>query len=633
VKRALALAATLLCAGSCLVQGAPVPIVDKDVRLTVFHTADWHSRLVPYVYDPPAPVEQLGLKRENAPFGGVTKLAWLMKQEKAQAGRWVHLDTGDCFQGAPIFNVFSGEAEIRAQNEIGLDATVIGNHEFDLGVENYVEQYQKYGKFAALAANYDAEDPRIPGNKRLGEVMSPYVILNKDGLRILVIGLGNFSSLNSIGEGGNSLGVTPMEHNAVVQMYIDQLAPQVDLIAVITHLGLEFDVGLMEGYKRYVPASQIPGDREDCRLLEDGETFECDVPGVRGIDFVLGGHQHIALNPPRVSTDLDGRQVPVVHSGAFMQFLGRLDLGLRHASRMGRDPWYGFEVVDHRFAIHPIDDRLSEDAEMADKMDPYFLALGLDYDLGRPLAFSPTGVTRTSPTGTDSALGNVVADSIRTRNLVETDLSLTNSPGIRDNLPPGPITIEMLYNVFPFENTITTFFLSGREVRELFDFVASRSRGRGCRSQVQVSGVSFTMRCDCDQDRTGCCAEAKGFGEFPAACADDLRVDGAPVSDNSSYEVGANDYMARGGSGFEMLRRNTTQQDSGISLRTAVEEWIQKLPHCTEDDVAPLGECDRSIDANSTACQYRDLVAKYGSLPCLKSDGLVDGRIQRVLPR
>ncbi len=189
----------------------------------------------------------------------------------------------------------------------------------------------------------------------------------------------------------------------------------------------------------------------------------------------------------------------------------------------------------------------------------------------------------------------------------------------------------MLYNVFPFENTITTFFLSGREVKELFNFVASRSRGRGCRSQVQVSGVSFTMRCDCEQNNTGCCKEATGSGEFSAACVDDLLVAGEPVSDNASYEVGANDYMARGGSGFDMLRRNTTQKDSGISLRTAVEELIQGLPDCTDDDVAALGACQRDVDANSLACQYQDLTAKYGPMPCLKSDGLVDGRIQRVL--
>jgi 2',3'-cyclic-nucleotide 2'-phosphodiesterase (5'-nucleotidase family) len=621
---------------SCLVQGWQPDLKEQDVRLTVFHTSDWHSRLVPYTYDPPAPIETLGLNPANAPFGGVTRLATLLKRERGQAERHVTLDTGDCFQGAPIFNIFNGEAEIRAQSQVGLDAAVIGNHEFDKGVDNYVDQFGQWGTFAALAANYDLEDPSIPGNKRLGEVAQPYVILNRGGLRIAVIGHGNFSSLNSIGEGGNSIGATPMEHNAVTQLYIDLLAPSVDVIGVITHLGMDYDIGLVEGYRQYIPTSQNPPRNQECIELKGEDTWECKVPPVNGIDFILGGHLHLVLNPPRVPVDPAGRVVPVIHSGAFLQFLGRVDMVFRHASRLGRDDWYGFELVDHRHQIFPIDATIDHDVEMARLMDPYFWELGLDYDLGRPIAFSPSGVTRTASNGGDSALGNVVANAIRTRNLVETDFALTNSAGIRDNLPAGPITAEMLFNVFPFENTITTFFLSGREVQEVFDFVASRSTTRGCRTQVQVSGIEFTMRCDCAVSDDGCCGDgARAFGEFDRACAEDILIDGQPINPNASYEVGANDYMAGGGSGFQMLRRNTTQQDSGISLRTAVEEWMQKQGPCTADDIAPLGVCDQEKAPDSLACSYANLVDRYGAdqIACLNSQGLVDGRVQRVLPQ
>jgi 2',3'-cyclic-nucleotide 2'-phosphodiesterase (5'-nucleotidase family) len=547
-----------LCAGAlgaltelsgCLIQGEAVDLTGNDVPLTLLHTSDWHSRLVPYTYDPPAPVEQLGLRLENAPFGGVTRFATVIKQERAKAFRSLWLDTGDCFQGAPIFNVFSGEAEIRSMSELNIDAAVIGNHEFDLGVNNFVEQYTQWGNYAALAANYDPEDFNVIGNKRLGEVMSPYRIFNVHGLKVLVIGMANFSSLNSIGEGGNSIGVTPMEQNSTVQMYIDLLAPAVDVVGVISHMGMEWDFHLIDGYKRYIPVGENPPRDQECRLIEQENTYECDVPGVRGLDFVLGGHNHIALNPPRPVVDRDGREVPVIHSGAFMQFLGRADMVFRHASRMNRHDWYGFELVDHRFKLLPIDNTVDDDLETTRLMEPYFFDLALNYDLQRPIAFTATGITRTSPTGGDSALGNIVAGSIRTRNRVETDFSLTNSAGIRDNIPPGPITAEMLFNVFPFENTITTFFLSGGEVKEVFDYVASRSKGRGCRSQVQVDGVSFKIRCDCNQTTDGCCGEARGFGEFPPACADDILIDGNPLNPNGSYEVGANDYMARGGSG------------------------------------------------------------------------------------
>lgn len=523
------------------------------------------------------------------------------------------------------------------QSQVGIDAAVVGNHEFDLGVNNYFDQYDQFGTFPALAANYNAEDPNVAGNSPLGGIIQPFALVDANGLRVLVIGLGNLSSLNSINEAGNSLGVRPREQNWVTQHYIDKYAAYADVVAVITHLGIDNDIGLVEGYTRYVPGNQPLPRHEDCEPVKgtNGETFACKVPGVRGIDFILGGHFHIVFNPPRIAIDDAGREVPIVHSGAFMQFLGRLDTVFRHASRLGRDEWYGFELVDHRYKPIPIDSRLERDTEVVRVMEPYYFDLANAVDLDRPIAFSPTGITRTASDGGDSAMGNVVAAAIQTRNRVASDFALTNSAGIRDAFPPGVVTQEMLFNVFPFENTITTFFLSGTEVQEVFDFVASRSAGRGCRSQVQVSGIEFTIRCDCRQNPDeGCCPRARAFDEFPEACAEDMVINGAPLNINGRYEVGANDYMAQGGSGFKMLRKNTTQVDSGISLRDAVQEYLQRFGPCTETDLATIGPCQRDVAPDSVGCQYEDLVARYGNtIPCVSQNGLIDGRISRILPQ
>lgn len=107
-SRFLGLVVALPFLGSCIIRAELPELRDTDVQLTVFHTADWHSRLIPYTYDPPAPVQTLGLEPANAPFGGVARLATLLKQERAKSNRHVTLDTGDCFQGAPIFNIFQG---------------------------------------------------------------------------------------------------------------------------------------------------------------------------------------------------------------------------------------------------------------------------------------------------------------------------------------------------------------------------------------------------------------------------------------------------------------------------------------------------------------------------------------------
>jgi 5'-nucleotidase len=136
----------------------------------------------------------------------------------------------------------------------------------------------------------------------------------------------------------------------------------------------------------------------------------------------------------------------------------------------------------------------------------------------------------------------------------------------------GDITLDTLFNAMPFDNTITTMFLSGREVQELLDYVSFRSSERGCNSQAQVAGIEFVMDCN-------------------LRAARDIRVNGIALDPAGTYELATNNYIAHGGSGFEVLERNTTQLDTGISIRDVVQAAIIRasvLPQpdanvCVED--------------------------------------------------
>src|SRR5687768_15318880 len=103
-----------------------------QVSLTILHTSDIHSRLFPYEQVITQVDATLGLGEINtvANIGGVARVAYILNRERARAGRVVHLDSGDCFQGAPIFNFFKGEPEVRSMSALGVDAAVLGNHEF-----------------------------------------------------------------------------------------------------------------------------------------------------------------------------------------------------------------------------------------------------------------------------------------------------------------------------------------------------------------------------------------------------------------------------------------------------------------------------------------------------------------------
>jgi ABC-type sugar transport system ATPase subunit len=113
-----------------------------------------------------------------------------------------------------------------------------------------------------------------------------------------------------------------------------------------------------------------------------------------------------------------------------------------------------------------------------------------------------------------------------------------------------------------------------QRAQELLDYVSWRSTERGCQSQAQVAGITFDMVCN---------------PEDPHAA--NIVINGIPLDLDGTYELATNDYIAHGGSGFEVLERNTTQVDTGISIRDVVKSAIiqyHTLPQveagiCVED--------------------------------------------------
>lgn len=594
--------------GACGREGQPLPdLKDRDVQVTFLHTSDIHSRLLSYKLTPGRTDINFGLDPDKNPFGGVARIMSVVRRERAKADRIVHLDSGDLFQGAPIFNVFQGEPELRSLAMMQLDVYVLGNHDFDNGGVLLSRQIASFSHIPMLSANYIyLNDARRPTSTMLRDLTQPYTILNAKGFRIGVIGLANTSTLTSLAEGGNSLGITAREPNQVLQQYVNAISKQVDFVVALTHIGLTEDEHLITGYYR---------EEAD----KDGKTKRTWVEGVKGLDVVVGGHHHVVLNPPKVLIDPDGREVLLVHSGAFSKYVGRLDMVVRNG-----------ELRSYRFQPIPITSEVKEDPDMVRMLEPYVLQLNKELDTTRIFAYAPQLVARFGRGTGDSALGNLVAQAMAIRQRVEADFALTNSLGIRTDLQAGPVSLEQFYEIFPFENTIATIFLSGREVREMLDFVTDRSSGRGCQSQAQVSGINFIMNCGTNKAEGICIGStpnptcASNGNKLP--CFDTLATTGprackfgSPINDFTSYKVAANDYIANGGSGFKVLQRNTTQFDTGISLRDALIEYIEGQPSC------------RKVNENRKKKDLKpfDIPEKYLDLPCIVSDE--DGRIRRKL--
>lgn len=505
-----------------------------QTSLTLLHTADIHSRLLPYYFLITQVDGNLGLGTigDTDNVGGAARMAYVLKRERARSQRSLHISGGDVFEGAPIFNFFSGEPEMRVQAALGVDAMTLANHEFDRGAVNVARQIQKWADFPVLAANYVFNDPSQPGNNNLGDVIHPFTVLNAGGLKVAVIGMGNLSSLTSIFNTPNSFGIKPLNTTEVTQFYVDLLRPIADLIVIDSHLGLEVDqrvitettgVDVWLGSHNHIvinPPEQI----SDCSADPQNPGFVWVMPPGQVIDEKAGppsgtsttvvtysnGSFEVhddappyqldpANHPYQIHRLCTPRTVLLAHSGAFAKYVGRLDLVLSNDPKdlpASYDPIDGFEVLSDKYQVFPITASVPEDPVTKQLLEPYQRDLQRLSNLTTLAGFSPNGAKRIAPASGDSPLGNLIAAANWLRLGIQTDFSLTNSTGIRQDLLPGPVTIDEAYDIFPFDNTITTMYLSGAEIYQLYDFVARRSASRGCVSQAQIAGSRVRINCD-----------------------------------------------------------------------------------------------------------------------------------------
>ncbi len=464
--------------------------------------------------------------------GGVARVATVAEKirQKNKNIPVLHFDSGDTFQGAPQFNLFQGEMEMLTLSSIGVDAMVIGNHEFDNGVSRLEDVYREKGGPPLLAANYLFESSS--GNK-LHNLVKPYIIMNRGGLKIGVVGIGNDSSLTSLSEVGNSLGFVAKDPVETAKHYVSMIRSRCDIVILLTHTGLEGDYELAEN--------------------------------VSGVDIILGGHHHVVLDPVKVLKGPDGKDTLIIHSGVDFKIVGELELIVRNREIS----WYDYRT-------HPITDSVPEDPEILSMLDPYIRHLDQAQNLKEVVGETRSMLERNDVNGGDSMLGNLLCDSMMDHTLVKAEFATTNTLGIRADIPAGSITREKLYEVFPFENTVVYMYMSGKELKEMFDFNARRSASRGCTSQLQIGGAQMVVDCSPPDDMQ------EKYGSY--ALTKYLKIGEVEVIKNykllqpySIFKMATNDYMGGGGSGFSMLKRNTTAVETSVPLRDAFISYLEKI--------------------------------------------------------
>jgi 5'-nucleotidase len=256
-------------------------------KLTILHTNDVHSRVDPFPMD--------GSRDQG--MGGVARRAALIKKVRAEEKNVLLLDAGDIFQGTPYFNFFGGELELKLMSEMGYDASTIGNHDFDNGIDGLYKQLPN-AKFPILIANYDFSNTVMKGKTQ------PYKIFKKDGVKIGVFGIGiELKSLVSEKLYKDTVYQDPVPIAAKIasQLKNDE---KCDYVICLSHLGYKYDGG------------KESGKICDVKLADQSSN----------IDLIIGGHTHTFLKEPDIRKNADGKPVIVNQVGWAGLMMGRFDV-------------------------------------------------------------------------------------------------------------------------------------------------------------------------------------------------------------------------------------------------------------------------------------------------------------------
>jgi 5'-nucleotidase/UDP-sugar diphosphatase len=428
----------------------------NEKEITILHTNDLHSHLIGFA--PESAYTPLVVNNDST-VGGFARIAAIIEREKEKnKGTTLVVDAGDFLMGT-LFHSLEVETgfQLRLMKIMGYDATCFGNHEFDFGPEKLAEiiaNSVRGGEIPSLLIGntvFDKNDSRDDALEKLysDKVISRKLIMTKDGIKI------GFFSLLGKDAVDDSPGATPVtfskQRSFAKKMVKELKGDKCDIIICLSHSGVKKD---KEG----------EWGGEDVELARK----------VKGINVIISGHTHSRLDQPIM---VNG--IPIVQTGAYGQFVGRLSL-----------VYSGGKIKVKSYRLIPVDDKIMGDKhinqlieEQKEKITSEILKpIGMTYDMkvaetDFQLEGNETGDFK------GSNLGPLVADAIRSyvnnHNEKGTDVSMVAAGVIRDKIAPGIEETPDIFKVMSLGSgkdnvpgyPLSRLYVTGKELKSILEIL------------------------------------------------------------------------------------------------------------------------------------------------------------------
>ncbi|KMN41628.1 5'-nucleotidase C-terminal domain-containing protein [Lysinibacillus sp. LK3] len=484
------------------------------------------------------------------------KLATAVKEQREAKKNVLTLHAGDAFNGTLYFNEFHGQADLALLNEIGFDAMVFGNHEFDLGASPEGHQaladFVKGAKFPFVDANADfSADDKFTGlftdlissEPENGKIYSG-IVKEIDGEKVGIFGLTTEETVD-----------IASPDKVTFTNYIEEAKKAV---AAFEGMGVNKIIALT-----HIGYNDNPNVDNDILLAKN----------VPGIDVIVGAHDHTKLDEPFVvDTNTVGEAKDatlIVQANEYVKYLGTLDVTF---DGDGVVTEYGGELIDLG--------KVAEDETLVKLLAPYKakvdevnnkeIGVTLKEALANPRA-SETSLE--SVRSNETALGNIITDGMLAKAQKYTDktvvMALQNGGGIREAIPAGNITVGQVITVLPFGNTLALMDATGAELKAAFE-VSLKNAPKENGGFLHIAGAKLQYDSSKEVGSRVVSIEYldKATGKYVA------------IEDGKTYTVATNAYTAKGGDGLDMFAKAYEEgrvTDLGLSDWENLQEQLLSL--------------------------------------------------------
>ncbi|MDO4618985.1 MAG: bifunctional UDP-sugar hydrolase/5'-nucleotidase [Lachnospiraceae bacterium] len=483
------------------------------------------------------------------------------------AGNTVLLvDDGDSIQGEPIGTMSKGEEIITLMNALQYDVAIPGNHEFDYGMDRFLE-LTELAEFPYISCNFNKD----------GElVFDPYVIFDIDDARIAFVGVttpktlvtstpkyfmdddGNFIYGFMQDDTGEAL------YSAVQTAVDDARADGADYVILMGHLGNE----------------------AECAPW----TYADVLSNTTGIDAMVDGHSH---DTDQVTMqNKDGEDVLRSGCGTKMQGVGYIRISAEDGSLS--NGLYSWTNDVSAPALLGLDNALSEPVSQAranldEKLNEVVAKTSVDLTINDPEAKTAEGNPIRIIRNAETNLGDLCADAYLDQS--GADIAFVNGGGIRVSIPAGDITYEEILKVHPFGNMMTVIEVTGQQVLDALEWgarVVPEENG----GFLQVAGLTYEIHTDIE---TSCTSDENGL--FTGVDGDyrvqNVMVGGEPLDLEKTYTLASHDYMLlNNGDGYTMFQGcNVLQESVKLDNQVLIDYITGTLGGVVADDYAePYGQ-------------------------------------------